>query len=385
MGSLVCCFKKTKTVSTNQNDVNVYEKNKNFNNKLIQPAHNTHNSNNINKQYETLSTYRSTNQITFPMDPKHIHQPINKSGPKLENKSIQQPKLPHMPPNPLLEPQQESDTNNKPYNNQNNHSIIETEINHKSETENIPKETKLHDNLLVYNIQEYDLQDCFGLQEQTIRKEINIDYNLDNDFNYKKSLYDYQQLQLEYNYIENLQNLEYLESLDPEFPIFIDNPEINIDQVEKKAPNIDLDTPIEFSFNRDVSDLNNNLEIKKSLAECLICLDKFDPTEKQNPNLDCGCIIHGTCFLEYVGTEVNSNKIPINCPNDYCKERIHANFIFTALRNNKYLTEKFEKYCFDLYLMNSKDVKCCFTPGCSNLFFSEMNELNFYCKSCDKT
>jgi len=233
---------------------------------------------------------------------------------------------------------------------------------------------------IVNNINEYDLDDIkindnrrnFILNQQTNFQSLQ-------SFNIR--------LKPKYN------NLNYIDFI--EYPNLNDL-ETNTNnyhyQREKNQEDKDLTPHEEYSvYSEDGEIIDFNFlfakeELRKvKEVDCLICFEKFDPTDNKHAHLDCECIIHGTCFVSHVSNEVSMSNAEIKCPNSYCRKEIHANFIFGALKNSKLLIEKYEKLCLELYLRSTNDVKCCFAPNCTYMFFLEDNETNFYCKACKKT
>ena len=88
-----------------------------------------------------------------------------------------------------------------------------------------------------------------------------------------------------------------------------------------------------------------NVEEEEQKGKCLICLEEYQFADNDNYYLDCGCIVHGTCFDDYIENAINEGKVPIKCP--YCnKEDVNELYIKDSLnKNNKInLVEKFEKF-----------------------------------------
>ena len=134
----------------------------------------------------------------------------------------------------------------------------------------------------------------------------------------------------------------------------------------------------------DYEDYNEEEEEKK--GKCLICLEEYEYANQDNYYLDCNCIIHSTCFDDYIENAINSGKVPIKCP--YCnKEDINEMYIKDSLnKNNKYnLIEKFEKFNMNYFIMqHPEDISCCPTPGCNYAFIYEEGDDYFECPLCKK-
>ncbi len=127
-----------------------------------------------------------------------------------------------------------------------------------------------------------------------------------------------------------------------------------------------------------------NLEEEEKKGKCLICLDEYEIAAQDNYYLDCGCIIHGTCFDDYIENAINEGKVPIKCP--YCnKEDINELDIKDSLnKNNKInMIEKFEKFTMNYYIMqHPEDISCCPTAGCNYIFVYEDGDDYFECPLC---
>ena len=127
-----------------------------------------------------------------------------------------------------------------------------------------------------------------------------------------------------------------------------------------------------------------NLEEEEKKGKCLICLDEYEIAAQDNYYLDCGCIIHGTCFDDYIENAINEGKVPIKCP--YCnKEEINELDIKDSLnKNNKInMIEKFEKFTMNYYIMqHPEDISCCPTAGCNYIFVYEDGDDYFECPLC---
>ena len=134
----------------------------------------------------------------------------------------------------------------------------------------------------------------------------------------------------------------------------------------------------------DYEDYNEEIEDEK--GKCLICLEEYLIANQDNYYLDCGCIIHNTCFDDYIENAINAGKVPIKCP--YCnKEDINELYIKDSLnKNNKInLIEKFEKFNMNYFIMqHPEDISCCPTPGCNYAFIYEEGDDLFECPLCKK-
>ena len=123
---------------------------------------------------------------------------------------------------------------------------------------------------------------------------------------------------------------------------------------------------------------------KLQTKKCEICLEDFSLLDFTNYFLNCNCVLHNICFDNLVKTAIESNNLPVKCPN--CKIPVHPNFIEDSLRNaNPQLFEKYEKFSMNNFILNNNDeYSSCPTPGCEYMFFFQPGEFNFLCPLCNK-
>ena len=151
--------------------------------------------------------------------------------------------------------------------------------------------------------------------------------------------------------------------------------------------NVDLDfefaKELERNEKEQIAKLQKEDE-KKQVKKCEICLEEFSLLDFTNYFLNCNCIIHNVCFDNMVKAAIESNNLPLKCPN--CKTPVHPNFIEDSLRNiNPQLMEKYEHFSMNNFLLNNNDeYSSCPTPGCEYMFFFHPGEFNFLCPLCNK-
>lgn len=148
-----------------------------------------------------------------------------------------------------------------------------------------------------------------------------------------------------------------------------------------------------YDENSNHNNNNNDLNIKDlfeyeeavetTTKKCLICLEEFSIVDELNFWLDCNCIIHSTCFDQYIASCVKDNSLPIKCPE--CNKEINSSFVYESLtQSNQSLISKYEKFTLDLYAINNHtDVNCCPTAGCSYMFFYQEGDARFVCPTCE--
>ena len=220
----------------------------------------------------------------------------------------------------------------------------------------------------------FDKKEVNNSQINNINNFNVINVNINNsDFNLVK----------ENNNIINNQNNE-----KPNNQINLNYPNINELGLKKQSSNeINLDYEyakmLEEQENMDLAKIIKEDE-KAQTKKCEICLEDFSLLDITNYYLNCNCILHNVCFDNMVKAAVESNSLPIKCPN--CKIPIHPNFIEDSLRNaNPQLFDKYEHFSMNNFLLNNNDeYSSCPTPGCEYMFFFNPGEFNFLCPLCNK-
>ena len=130
--------------------------------------------------------------------------------------------------------------------------------------------------------------------------------------------------------------------------------------------------------------IQDKKEEQEQKKKCEICLEDFSLLDCTNYFLNCNCIIHNKCFDELVKSAVESNNLPIKCPN--CGVNVHPNFIEDSINNaNPQLLYKYDKFSMNNFIQNNSDeYSSCPTPGCEYMFFFEPGAINFLCPLCGK-
>ena len=164
---------------------------------------------------------------------------------------------------------------------------------------------------------------------------------------------------------------------------FIDINEFNYTNKNNIDSDYDYAKALEIQEKEDLEKLSNE-DQKFQIKKCEICLEDFSLLDITNYFLNCNCVLHNTCFDNMVKAAVESNNLPVKCPN--CKIPVHPNFVEDSLRNaNPQLLDKYEHFSMNNFLMNNNDeYSSCPTPGCDYMFFFNPGENNFLCPMCNK-
>lgn len=127
----------------------------------------------------------------------------------------------------------------------------------------------------------------------------------------------------------------------------------------------------------------NDVAKEKEIVQCSICSSEYDIFNESNYDLNCGCIIHETCFDNHVLTQISTKQIPIDCP--LCKMEIEPNIIIDSLNKiDSELVKTYEQLTLDNYMQQSDDVRNCPTSGCDYLFCFDDDDTEFICPKCSK-
>jgi len=165
---------------------------------------------------------------------------------------------------------------------------------------------------------------------------------------------------------------------------------INLENLDYElAQQIEVEEMIKMKSNEIYLDHEVAKQIEKEERErihkkCEICLENFSLLDGTNYFLNCNCVIHNICFDNMIRVAIESNNLPVKCPN--CNTSIHPNYIIDSINNaNPDLLKKYEKYSINNFLMNNNDeFSPCPTPGCEYIFFFQQGEFNFLCPMCHK-
>ncbi len=129
--------------------------------------------------------------------------------------------------------------------------------------------------------------------------------------------------------------------------------------------------------------IKNSTEVLEKACE--ICLESFNVLSTENAFLDCGCVIHSDCFMNFLENGINSRDINFNCPS--CGKKINPKVVNLCLEESPVLLTKYNKFEIEEYMLMHKDeVSCCPTPDCSYMFiYKEGNDSHkFECPNCQK-
>ena len=128
----------------------------------------------------------------------------------------------------------------------------------------------------------------------------------------------------------------------------------------------------------------------KKIVNCFICSENFNELDKHNYRLNCKCVIHYKCFINYVVNSIKNKKIPILCPK--CKKEVKTELIYNCLNSikDKKLIKLYENYSLELYIKNYEKnadliYYCCPTPGCKKYIPCQKDEKKLLCPSCNKS
>ena len=161
---------------------------------------------------------------------------------------------------------------------------------------------------------------------------------------------------------------------------FKDLYEANMLKMEKKKNNLKISL--------DNKHKEEKKEVKKSV--CIFCTEEFEENNIINPQItECKKFVHGKCFIDYIGEELNNNRFPIRCPLCPPNERHEINYktiedcLLINDKNN--LAIKLENISLNHLAQNNPDeVTFCPTAGCNYMCFFDQCEFHLNCPLCKK-
>ena len=128
----------------------------------------------------------------------------------------------------------------------------------------------------------------------------------------------------------------------------------------------------------------------KKIMKCFICSENFNELDRHIYRLNCKCVIHSKCFINYVVKSIKNKKIPILCPK--CKIEVKTELIYNCLNSikDKKLIKLYENYYLELYIKNYEKnadliYYCCPTPGCKKYIPCQKDEKKLSCPTCNKS
>ena len=168
------------------------------------------------------------------------------------------------------------------------------------------------------------------------------------------------------------------------------NPSNNIKFTNKSEYNLNtINASSEFNIHKKLEGTEVQKVKLKKIVKCCMCSENFNELDKQYYKLNCKCVIHKKCFIDYIIKSIKSHNIPILCPK--CHLEINEDYIYKSLNSfgNKDLIKEYENYCLELYIKNceqNNDIVYyrCPTKGCKNDIPCKINENKLVCPLCRK-
>ena len=220
----------------------------------------------------------------------------------------------------------------------------------------------------------YIFSDYFEKEEQK---------NNNNNFN---NFYDFNKTNEINNIKENFNKTNEINNINENFNILSNNNKQNDKNIDYNINSIDdYEMAMQLEEQEKIMlQIRQEQDALNQSKKCEICLENFSLLDCTNYFLNCNCILHNKCFDEMVKSAVESNSLPVKCPN--CGTPIHPNFIEDSIRNaNPQLIDKYDKFSMNNFIQNNSDeYSSCPTPGCEYMFFFNNGEFNFLCPLCTK-
>ena len=155
--------------------------------------------------------------------------------------------------------------------------------------------------------------------------------------------------------------------------------------------------PFKYGLNRNKKNIinrvknyseNTTLEEIKTIEEkieCIICNEMFIVNEK-NKNEKCGHAFCNSCWYDFLSVKIKDNKLSsIKCLDYNCKEKLSDEFIINLLNSDINLLNKYNRYKFELEIINDPNKKLCPYPNCgSYLELKQIRQRDVTCKNNHK-
>ena len=143
--------------------------------------------------------------------------------------------------------------------------------------------------------------------------------------------------------------------------------------------NISHQTPVHE--NNPISN-GKNIQLEDlSEITCRICECDLSPEEQKNNTLICQHFFCDDCWYEQLKQKITDNQVvEMTCANFQCQIKLTENFIYSHLKGDKKLKQKYEDFKEKSSIVNDPTKKFCPTPNCKS-FLQKGLENNFV--SCE--
>ena len=119
-----------------------------------------------------------------------------------------------------------------------------------------------------------------------------------------------------------------------------------------------------------------------SEVTCKICEGDLSPEEQNNNTLSCQHFFCDDCWYEQLKQKITDNQVmEMTCANFKCQVKLTEQFIYSHLRGDKKLEQKYEDFKIKSSIANDPNKKFCPTPNCKSFLKKELDNKFVSCQN----
>ena len=108
----------------------------------------------------------------------------------------------------------------------------------------------------------------------------------------------------------------------------------------------------------------------------------MSPEEQKNNNLSCQHFFCDDCWYEQLKQKITDNQVlEMTCANFKCPVKLTEQFIYSHLRGDKKLEQKYEDFKVKSSIANDPNKKFCPTPNCKSFLKKELDNNFVSCQN----
>jgi hypothetical protein len=148
----------------------------------------------------------------------------------------------------------------------------------------------------------------------------------------------------------------------------------NNKRISNKIAPIQENIPINKGGDIQLQDLSE--------VTCKICEGDLSPEEQKNNNLSCQHFFCDDCWYEQLKQKITDNQVmEMTCANFKCQVKLTEQFIYSHLRGDKKLEQKYEDFKIKSSIANDPNKKFCPTPNCKSFLKKELDNKFVSCQN----
>ena len=131
--------------------------------------------------------------------------------------------------------------------------------------------------------------------------------------------------------------------------------------------------------------INNEKNIQLQVLSdvtCRICDGDLSPEEQKNNYLSCQHFFCDDCWYEQLKQKITDNQVmEMTCANFKCPVKLTEQFIYSHLKGDKKLEQKYEDFKIKSSIANDPNKKFCPTPNCKSFLQKELDNKFVSCQN----